>query len=99
MSGSNYGPYVPPARSKFDCETGQIKTNVSSVDLEVLDKLKVGDKLEVSVLEKKAVVYNVNGELLGSIINPNTLDLIKCMEDKYEYEGCVIEIQSLNVSF
>lgn len=94
MSGSNNGPYVPPERSKFDCETSQIRTNIASIDLAILAKLRIGEILEIQIDNKKILVYNANGEFVGVIIHPNTLDLIKCIEDGNDYEVTVIGIQS-----
>ncbi|AZA57710.1 MULTISPECIES: hypothetical protein [Chryseobacterium] len=94
MSGSNNGPYVPPQGSKFDCKTSQIKTNISSIDLLILANLRVGEILEVQVVDKKILIYNANGEFVGVIIHPNTLDLMKCIKDGNEYKATIIGIQA-----
>ncbi|MCY1661645.1 hypothetical protein [Chryseobacterium sp. SL1] len=94
MSGSNNGPYVPPERSKFDCKTSQIRTNIASIDLLVLAKLRIGEILEIQVVDRKVLVYNANGEFVGVVVHPNTLDLIKCIEAGNNYNATVIGIQA-----
>lgn len=94
MSGSNNGPYVPPERSKFDCDNSKIKTNIASIDLSVLENLELGEILEVQADNKKLLIYNSNGEFVGVVIHPNTLDLIKCIMDGNDYEAIITDIQA-----
>lgn len=95
MSGSGGGGYIPPRRNVFDCETGTITTNVSSIDLVVLAKHVVGIFLEV-VLGKKGEVLleDGDGEILGAILHPNTPDLIKCITDGANYEAEILIINT-----
>lgn len=88
MSGSGgNGGYVPPEREKFSCETGQIFSKVSSVDLRVLAKHKVGDTLDVEVVKGALLLYDGDGELLGSIIHQNVIDLIECINQDFVYKA------------
>ena len=47
MSGSGGGSYMPPQYTKFDCENSKIITNVSSINLTVLNKHKIGNRLKI----------------------------------------------------
>lgn len=95
MSGSGGGGgYVPPVREKFSCETGQIVTKVASVDLRVLAKHNVGDLLEVEIISGILKLYDGDGELLGSIIHPNVIELIECINKAFEYEAEITIINS-----
>jgi hypothetical protein len=93
MSGSGNGGYVPPQKTIFACETSTISTTLSSVDLDLLKKLEVGDKLEVLIGARDTLVVNNNdGELIGSIIHGNTSDIIECIKEGTEYEATVLAI-------
>lgn len=93
MSGSGGGGYVPPQRAKFDCENGQIITNISSIDFVVLKKLSVGTKLNVEISANESLILiDADGELLGSIIHPSTADIIECIKKGNIYNAEIIEI-------
>jgi len=94
MSGSGGGGYVPPVRARFSCETGQIISKVASVDLGVLAKHKVGDMFDLEVHSGILMLYDGDGELLGSIIHPNVIELIQCIDQEFEYEA---EITIINI--
>ena len=88
MSGSGGdGGYVPPVRARFSCETGQIVSKIASVDLKVLAKQKVGNILDVEVRKGILMIYDGDGELLGSIIHPNAIEMIECINQDFEYEA------------
>jgi hypothetical protein len=87
MSGGGGGGYDPPVRAKFSCETGQIVSKIASVDLKVLAKLKVGNILDVEVRKGILMIYDGDGELLGSIIHPNAIEMIECINQDFEYEA------------
>ena len=93
MSGSGGGGYVPPQRAKFDCETSQIITFLSSIDLIALKKLSIGTILEVEIGKNEAlIVLNADGEIIGSIVHPSTTDIIECIKMGNHYEAEIIEI-------
>jgi hypothetical protein len=93
MSGSGGGGYVPPQRVKFDCETSQIITILSSIDLLVLKKLIAGTILEVEIsVNESLVVINGDGEIVGSIVHPSTTDIIECIKKGNNYYAEIIEI-------
>jgi hypothetical protein len=95
MSGSSGGGYVPPQRTKFDCETSIIRTNVSTIDLAVLAKHKQGDILEVIIGQNDALLLeDGNGEILGAILHLNTVDIIICIGKGTEYEAEIIKINT-----
>jgi|SRR5690554_3480078 len=94
MSGSGGGGgYIPPQRSKFDCDLTIITTTVSSIDVVVLSKHKVGDILEVAISEKESLILeDGDGEILGSIVHINTSDIIECMKKGADYKAVIIYI-------
>lgn len=95
MSGSSGGGYVPPQRTKFDCETSLIRTNISSIDLAVLAKHKQGDVLEVVIgANETLLLEDGNGEILGAILHLNTPDIIDCIKNGAAYEGEIIKINT-----
>ncbi len=93
MCGSGGGGYIPPQSTKFDCKNGQITITLSSVDLIVLRNLLLGTILEVEIgANGSLVVINADGEIVGSIIHPNTADIIDCINNGNHYNGEVVEI-------
>lgn len=95
MSGSNGGGYIPPQRTYFDCETSVIKTNVSTINLEVLAKHNPGDMLEVTIGKNEALVLeDGNGEILGAILHLNTPDIITCIKQGVSYIAKIIKINT-----
>jgi hypothetical protein len=95
MGGSGGGGYVPPQRSLFDCETGIITVNVSSINVTVLDKHDVGDLLGVEIGSNDALILeDGDGEILGAILHLNTSDIIACINGGAEYEAKILDIKS-----
>ena len=95
MSGSGGGGYIPPQRNEFDCETGIIATNVSSINLVVLAKHTVGVFLEVVLGGNGEVLLeDGDGERLGAILHANTPDLIECIADGVDYEAEILSINT-----
>ena len=93
MSGSGGGGYVPPQRTKFDCDTSKIITIVSSIDIAVLKKHSVGVFLDVIINVGGALVLeDGDGEILGAILHLNTSDIISCIENGTEYEAEIVKI-------
>lgn len=94
MSGSG-GGYEPPQRTKFDCETGIIITNVSTVNILILEKREKGDILEVVLTENRSLALeDGDGEILGSILHINTPDIIACIKNGASYEAEILDINS-----
>jgi len=95
MSGSGGGGYIPPQRNKFDCKTGIIITNVSSINLVVLAKHAVGVLMEVVLGGNGEVLLDDgDGEILGAILHANTHDLIVCIADGADYEAQILSINT-----
>ena len=93
MSGSGGGGYELPQIAKFNCTSGIINTTVSSVDLKVLNNQNNGDILLVELSEIETVILvDGNGEILGSIVHPNTPDLIECIKRGNSYEAEITSI-------
>ncbi|MCJ8498611.1 hypothetical protein MVI27_10100 [Chryseobacterium salipaludis] len=94
MSGSGGGSYVAPQRNKFDCDKTTLTTTVSSIDIMVLKKHQVRDVLEVMLSSSETLILeDRNGEILGTILHLNTVDIIECIKNGTSYTA---EIKSIN---
>jgi hypothetical protein len=95
MSGSGNGNYIPPQRSYFDCETGVIRISVSSIDVNVLSKHKVGDILKILLGTKdELLIEDGDGETLGAVLHLNTTDILNCIKNGYQFEAEILSINS-----
>lgn len=95
MGGSGGGGYVPPQRTKFNCDTSIITNTVSSINIPALIKHKVGNILEVILGEKESLLLeDGNGEILGAILHLNTSDIIDCIKTGALYEAEILSIDS-----
>ncbi|EFK55806.1 hypothetical protein ACFU8T_19160 [Sphingobacterium spiritivorum] len=96
MSGSGgFGGYELPAREKFDCLFSSVAVKVSSIDLNVLAELIVGNILELEISNSGSLILiDGNGQTLGSIMHHNTSDIINCIKQGNNYHGVVINITS-----
>lgn len=94
MSGSGgFRGYEPPARIQFDCQSGTIKTNLSSVVLSILAIHNVGDVLNVEIGPTGALILITNNrQIIGSIMHANTRDIIECINAGNSYIGEIISI-------
>ncbi len=96
MSGSGGGSgYQTSARAQFDCNSGTIITNLSSIDLVILASHSIGDHLQVRINATGALVtVNGNGQILGSIVHVNTADIIQCINSGNNYFARITAINS-----
>ncbi|WP_116771063.1 hypothetical protein [Maribacter litoralis] len=95
MSGSGGGGYVPPQRTKFDCETSIIVSTVSSINLTILEKHNVGQILFLMIGEnEELLIEDGDGEILGAILHSNTSDIINCMKQGATYQAEITTINS-----
>lgn len=95
MSGSGGGGYVPPQRTKFDCETSVITTSVSSINVTVLEKHSAGTILLVTIgPNEELLLEDGDGEFLGAVLHPNTADIIECIKEGAEYEAEIRRVNS-----
>ncbi|MBL7799842.1 MAG: hypothetical protein JNL95_03875 [Chitinophagales bacterium] len=95
MSGSSGSGYVPPTKTKFDCETSIIRTVISSIDITVLTKHRQGDILDVIIGENETLLLeDGNGEILGAILHLNTSDIIACIKQGSSYEAEILQINT-----
>lgn len=95
MSGSGGGGYIPPQRTKFDCYTSIIVTTVSSLNVKILEKRKVGDILKVVLGRNESLLLeDGDGEILGAILHLSTPDIIDCIKNGASYKAEIISINS-----
>ncbi|MDP2540053.1 hypothetical protein [Tenacibaculum discolor] len=93
MSGSGGGGYVPPQKIKFDCDTGAIITIVSSINISILEKHKIGNILDVVIGDKGALLLeDGDGEIIGAILHSNTTDIIDCIKEGANYKAEILSI-------
>jgi len=92
MSGSSGGGYVPSVRTNFDCDTGVILTNLSSIDITVLVRCSIGDILHVRIEHDIVIVEDGNGEILGSVVHANVVELKECIEAGSSYAAKILNI-------
>jgi hypothetical protein len=92
MSGSGGGGgYDPPPAVKFNCITSVIKTAVSSINIDVLNKHDVGAILDVNIDNNSTVlIEDGDGEILGSILHLNSDDLVACIKAGNTYSAEII---------
>lgn len=75
------------------CLNLKIKTNLSSVKMDVLAKSKVGDVLPVVAEGLNGPVHVMkDGEMLGTILSGMLLELLNCMNGGTEYEATIEKI-------
>lgn len=95
MSGSGGGGYEPPQRTKFNCDTSIIITDISSIDIEVLNNHVVGDILDVVLGSNDNIILeDGNGEILGSILHLNTSDIVECIKKGATYSATITIINT-----
>lgn len=94
MSGSSGSNYIAPKEMKYDC-IGKITSTVSSINLLVLKKHKVGDILDVIIgLNEALLLEDGDGEILGSILNMHTSEIIECIQAGYTYKAHIVSIST-----
>ncbi|MCH2491112.1 MAG: hypothetical protein MK211_13290 [Flavobacteriales bacterium] len=98
MSGSGGGGYQPSIKTTFDCETGIIRTALSSVNLNIIAQHFTGDVLDVVVDGNAVVAENGNGEILGSILHANVNKLRECIELGHEYQATITSLTGTSCS-
>lgn len=84
MAGGNFGSINVGARiGSSSCEELVISTNITTPEEDLFDSIKIEDKLDVKLTDgNKAVgLFNNKGMLIGSIVDPDVLKLIKCLKD------------------
>ncbi|CAM3689927.1 hypothetical protein [Sphingobacterium prati] len=92
-SGGERG-YQSSARAQFDCNSGTITTNLSTINLTILLTHSAGDILQVEINATGALVtVNGNGQILGSIVHVNTSDIKQCINDGNNY---IAKITAIN---
>ena len=95
MSGSGGGSYIAPQSNMFNCETGVIITTVSSINVVVLIKHRVGVVLDVHLgTNDSLIIEDGDGEILGVILHSNTVDIIACIKLGSLYEAEIVYINS-----
>lgn len=93
MSGSGGGGYIPPQRTKFDCDMSIITTTVSSINTIILAKHGVGNILDVIIGDNEALLLeDGDGEILGAILHLNTPDIINCIKQGAYYSAKILSI-------
>lgn len=91
MSGSGGGGGGPDT-PVYSCEDLVIDTQLSSPKDQVVDKIKVGDVLEVAVQTKggtTSVVVLHKGKVAGGLASPQLQQLRECINEGTDYHAKV----------
>jgi len=75
------------------CMNLKIKTNLSSVKIEILSKCNVGDVLPLAAEGVNGPVHVMkDGEVLGTVLSGMLLELLNCMNGGTDYEATIEKI-------
>jgi hypothetical protein len=90
--GGGGGGGVSP--SDIECSRLFIRTTLNSPNPKVVKGLSKGDKLKVELTaeEGPVLVMTDSGETVGSITGRELLDLIRCLNEGYDYAAFVLEV-------
>jgi hypothetical protein len=96
MSGSGGGG---GGGESLNCSTLRYKTMLNSPVADVIAKLKPKDVLELNQRKKPdGPLYALfGGKIAGTIAGAMLVQLLKCIDQEYEYEAVVIKVVSGNV--
>lgn len=84
----------PIENSTEYCLNLAIKTNLSSVDVDVLCETKAGEVLPVTALTVDGPVVVMKDErILGTVLSSLLLELLTCMNGGTKYEATIIKIE------
>jgi len=95
MSGSGGGSYGGGFEPVNSCDSLVIETQLSSPKGDVIEKIKVGDVLDVTTMQSGGVTVVVvihQNEMAGGIAAPQVAKLRECIEQGTEYGAKVIVI-------
>ncbi|MFX4235384.1 hypothetical protein ACOL3F_05510 [Aliarcobacter butzleri] len=95
MAGGNFGPNNIGVETGTPCEDLVISTNITTPEENLFNPLKIEDELDVKLTDgNKAVgLFNKDGMLIGSIVDPDVLKLIKCLKDGKNFIAIIKEKQ------
>jgi len=93
MSGSGGGGGGSPETPVASCEDLVIETQLSSPKDDVVDKIKVGDSLDVGIQTKSGtsvVVVLYKGKVAGGLASPLVGRLRECLNNDTQYKAKVL---------
>ena len=93
MSGSGGGSGGSIPELVKDCDSISFNTDVNSPQKDVIEGLKVQDRLNVVLSNNKVVVKRDTGDILGSVNWSSITRLIECLHDGFEFVAVVRDIQ------
>ncbi|MCL6742319.1 hypothetical protein [Kosakonia sp. R1.Fl] len=93
MSGS--GSFSSGSSSGFySCEVIKFYTNIRSPNPMIVKKLKIGDILDIEIIENSVCALSEDG-VLGGITSPQYLEsLYKCLDGGTTYRASICEINN-----
>jgi hypothetical protein len=94
MSGGDSGINFGSDRGSdvLNCMELFEKVRLSSVKEEILDSLKVNDRLKIEKNDKSVVAVTADNKILGSIAGISLKDILYCLENGYLIFGIIEEI-------
>jgi len=93
MGGGTYSSFF--RKGNGDCSNVIIRTQLFSPDREVLKKIKSGYQMEMKLSGSNGpIVALFEGEVAGTIITKDLLQLITCMNSGFKFIAIVRSIDS-----
>ena len=96
MAGGNFGPNIGGIGvNSTSCEDLIFSTNITTPEENLFNDLKIEEVLDVKLTDNNKAVglFNKNGIVIGSIVDPEVLKLIKCLKDGKNFIAVIKEIQ------
>jgi len=96
MAGGNFGRNIGGIGvNSTSCEDLIFSTNITTPEENLFSSLEIEDVLDVKLTDNNKAVglFNKNGIVIGSIVDPEVLKLIKCLKDGKNFIAVIKEIQ------
>lgn len=89
MGGASNGSFFRAA-SNTDCSNTIIRTQLFSPDHKVVKEIIVGDHMDIQLINPKGPCVAIyKGEIAGTIISRDLIQLINCIKNGFKFIGIV----------
>ena len=94
MGGGSFTPFYEAGNKDVSCEDLNIKTQLSSPQVEVVNELDIGDILELKLLSQAGPCLAIfEGRVAGTIINKELRKIVDCMNAGRKFNATVRSIE------
>lgn len=94
MSGSdNYNQYSVSSGSNNDCDSLDLEVRLSSVQVEALKVLKLGEELLIHYEDGSIIAKTIEGLTVGSLASGEVAFILECIKKGKKFAGIIIEIR------